>query len=113
MRLKNLMAAALAAGCGWPPPCADNGVTQRQILTGQNITLQGGKNDYGVAVQEGIALFNSVNAQGGVGGRLVVRKRWTMTTTARMPKQTPVPGRQHKVFMFGSIEGGPSTARWT
>lgn len=36
------------------PLHAENGVTQKQIVVGQSITLQGGKNDYGLAIQDGI-----------------------------------------------------------
>jgi len=115
MRLKNLMAAALVGGVllAAAPVFADNGVTQRQILIGQNITLQGGKNDYGVAVQEGIAAYlNSVNAQGGVGGRLVVVKTLDDdNSSANAEANARALVEQHKVFiLFGSIEGGPSTA---
>lgn len=115
MRLKTLLAAWLTAGIflGTSPAGAENGVTPKQILVGQSITLQGGKNDYGVAVQEGIAAYlNAVNSQGGVGGRLVVVKTLdddNSSATAETNARALV--EQHKVFMlFGSIEGGPSTA---
>lgn len=115
MCLKDLLATALAAGAllAAASAFADNGVTPRQILIGQNITLQGGKNDYGVAVQEGIAAYlNSVNSQGGVGGRLVVVKTLDDdNSSANAETNARALVEQHKVFMlFGSIEGGPSTA---
>ena len=54
---------------------AADGVTRSQLLIGQNITLQGGKNDYGTAVQDGIQTYlNLVNGRGGVNGRQIVLK---------------------------------------
>ena len=92
---------------------AEDGVTAKQLLIGQNITLQGGKNDYGTAVQDGISAYlSSVNALGGVAGRQVVIKTLDDDNSAT---QAEANARalidQHKVFiLFGSIEGGPSTA---
>lgn len=92
---------------------ADPGVSAKQLLIGQSITLQAGKNDYGMAVQDGISAYlQTVNAKGGVLGRQVQLK--TLDDDNK-PAQAEANARtlveQDKVFLlFGSIEGGPSTA---
>jgi branched-chain amino acid transport system substrate-binding protein len=109
--LPRLFAGCLALTLSWA--MAADGVTKNQILVGQSITLQGGKNDYGMAVQEGIQTYlNLVNSRGGVNGRQIVLKTLDddnkgnqAETNARQLVE------QDKVFiLFGSIEGGPSTA---
>jgi branched-chain amino acid transport system substrate-binding protein len=51
----------------------ESGVTTGAIVIGQSITLQGGKNAYGVAVREGAkVMIDAVNAAGGVNGRQIV-----------------------------------------
>jgi len=90
-----------------------DGITSREILIGQNITLQGGKNDYGVAVLAGIQTYlHTVNAKGGVNGRQIVLKTLdddNKNDTAKANARRLI--EQDKVFvLFGSIEGGPSTA---
>lgn len=95
------------------PLHAENGVTQKQIVVGQSITLQGGKNDYGLAIQDGIGSYiASVNAKGGVNGRQIVV---TTLDDDNQPAKAEANARalveRDKVFiLFGSIEGGPSTA---
>ncbi|QKO23128.1 ABC transporter substrate-binding protein [Rhodoferax sp. BAB1] len=92
---------------------AQNGVTPRQILIGQSITLQGGKNEYGSAVMDGVNTYlQDVNARGGVNGRQIVLKTLDDDNKG---SQAEANARalieQDKVFvLFGSIEGGPSTA---
>ena len=92
---------------------AQDGVSPRQVLIGQTITLQGGQNEYGVAVLEGIkAYVDQVNRQGGVLGRQLVIK---VLDDDNKSSQAEANARQlvtqDKVFLlFGSIEGGPSTA---
>lgn len=89
------------------------GVSPRQILIGQSITLQGGKNEYGTAVVDGIhAHLQDVNARGGVNGRQIVLKTLDDDNKG---SQAEANARalieQDKVFIvFGSIEGGPSNA---
>ncbi len=92
---------------------AQNGVTPRQILIGQSITLQGGKNEYGSAVMDGVSTYlQDVNARGGVNGRQIVLKTLdddNKGSQAEANARTLI--EQDKVFIvFGSIEGGPSTA---
>lgn len=92
---------------------AQDGVSPRQILIGQTITLQGGKNEYGVAVLDGVKTYlDQVNRQGGVLGREVVVK---VLDDDNKSSQAEANARQlvtqEKAFLlFGSIEGGPSTA---
>ena len=102
----------LAAALAGPAQAAEVGVTASEIVIGQSITLQGGKNDYGVAAAEGVKVYiDSVNAAGGVLGRKITIRRVdddNKTATAEANARKLV---QDGVFMlFGSIEGGPSTA---
>lgn len=90
----------------------DAGVEPQQIIVGQNITLQGGKNNYGVEVQAGVQIvFNEVNRLGGVNGRRITLR--TLDDDNQSAKATA--NAQSLIdsgafILFGSIEGGPSTA---
>lgn len=92
---------------------AEVGVSKNRILIGQNITLQGGKNDYGVAVMAGMEVYLSgINLRGGVNGRHIILKTRDDDNKSDLAEAN---ARQlvekDKVFiLFGSIEGGPSTA---
>jgi branched-chain amino acid transport system substrate-binding protein len=107
-------ALALAAGTLCLPAlgAAERGVAAAEVLIGQNITLQGGKNRYGSAALDGIKLhLDAVNAAGGVHGRkLVLRtldddnKSATAEANARQLVGDGV------FILFASQEGGPSTA---
>lgn len=110
--ITGLMAAGALMG-GAPAANAVDGVAPKQIVIGQNITLEGGKNDYGTAVQAGVQTYlQGVNARGGVNGRQIVLKTLddhNKSATAEANTRQLI--EQDKVFaMFGSIEGGPSTA---
>lgn len=109
--------AAIASICffslGLSPTLANDGISPNQILIGQTISLQGGKNEYGVAVQEGVKLhLDAINSKGGVFGRKIELK--TLDDDANSGKAESNARAlvdEHKVFvLFGSIEGGPSTA---
>ena len=106
-------AFGLMALMAWPGAQAEDGVSPQQLLIGQSITLQGGKNDYGTAVLDGVETYLSlVNKQGGIAGRKVVVK---VLDDDNKSAQAEANARQlitqDKVFLvFGSIEGGPSTA---
>lgn len=92
---------------------AEDGVSERQLLIGQTISLQDGKNDYGVAVLDGVnAALAQANAAGGVNGRQVVLKVMdNANQAARAEADARTLVSQDKVFiLFGPIEGGPSTA---
>ena len=98
---------------GAPPAQSTEGVTLREILIGQNITLEGAKNSYGVAATDGVQSYLKLaNSKGGVHGRQIVLK--TLDDDNRGPK-AEANARQlvekDQVFaLFGSLEGGPSTA---
>ena len=91
---------------------AEPGVTDKTIVIGQSISLEGGANAYGVAAERGARLyFDSVNAKGGIHGRKIVVKladdQGKATKATENARQLIAEG----VFLvFGSIEGGPSTA---
>ena len=86
---------------------------RRKLLIGQSITLQGGKNDYGVAVTDGIkACLDQINSAGGVHGRrIVLRTLDDQNSSAQAEANARKLISEHAAFvLFGSIEGGPSTA---
>jgi len=91
---------------------ADPGLTAQQILIGQNITLQGGKNAHGVATQQGAKLYlDEANAAGGVHGRkLVLRTLDDNNQGAVAESNARQLVKEGAFLLFGSIEGGPSTA---
>lgn len=115
-RARSCRVALAAALLGFAVPTtalgADAGITPTEIVVGNTITLQGGKNDYGVAALSGMTLFfDNLNAAGGVNGRRIVPKTLdddnkpaTAETNARQLVQSGV------FLLFGPIEGGPSTA---
>lgn len=108
-----LIATVLGWAGLWQGAHAEDGVDARQVLIGQSITLEGGKNDYGTAVIDGArSYFDLVNRRGGVHGRQIVLKVLddnNQATQAEANAKALI--EQHKVFLvFGSIEGGPSTA---
>ena len=92
---------------------AQVGVSPTEIVIGQTLTLQDGRNAYGVAVTEGVqAALDQINRAGGVLGRRVVVK---VLDDNNQATQSEANARklinEDKVFLvFGSIEGGPSMA---
>jgi len=94
------------------PAAAETGVTGNEIIVGQNITLQGGKNAYGVTVHRGAKLYiDEVNAAGGVHGRRIVLHTLDDDNQGATAEANARKLVQDGAFMlFGSIEGGPSTA---
>jgi ABC-type branched-subunit amino acid transport system substrate-binding protein len=90
-----------------------DGVTRTTLLIGQTITLQAGKNAYGVAVQDGIAAYLKVaNEQGGVHGRQILLKTLDddNSGTKAEANARDLVQKEKAFILFGSIEGGPSTA---
>ena len=110
---RRLLSTVITTVLAFPSAHAADGVTAQQLLIGQTITLQGGKNDYGVAVLDGVqAYLAQVNRQGGIADRKVVVK---VLDDDNKPAQAEANARElitkDKVFIvFGSIEGGPSNA---
>jgi branched-chain amino acid transport system substrate-binding protein len=112
IRARALMAAVLIALAPMSSHAVD-GVTPQRIVIGQSIALQGGKNEYGQAVLDGIqAYLAAVNKSGGVAGRTLVLKTLDDENNAgRAEANARQLVDQEQVFiLFGSIEGGPSTA---
>ncbi len=106
-----LLPALVLAGSG-AAAAADPGVTDKEVVIGQSVTLQGGKNAYGVAAHDGMRLYiDAVNAAGGVHGRKLVIKTVDDENSAKTAEANARKLAQEGVFMlFGSVEGGPSTA---
>jgi branched-chain amino acid transport system substrate-binding protein len=102
----------LASGLASATPAAEPGVTAGEILVGQNITLQGGKNSYGVEVLAGVRThLDEVNRAGGVNGRQIVLRTLDDDNKAALAEANARTLIKDGVFLvFGSIEGGPSTA---
>jgi branched-chain amino acid transport system substrate-binding protein len=114
-RRRSLLFAVAATGAlPWPAAHAapEPGVAAGEIVIGQNITLQGGKNAYGTAALEGIKLyFDAVNAAGGVHGRkLALRTLDDENKGASAEANARKLVAEGAFILFGSIEGGPSTA---
>jgi len=95
-----------------PALAAEPGVGANELVIGQNITLQGGKNAYGVEVLAGVsALFEQVNKAGGVNGRQIVLRTLDDDNKSALAEANARQLIQQGAFViFGSIEGGPSTA---
>lgn len=91
---------------------AEPGVGANEIIIGQSIALQGGKNSYGVAAAEGSKLyFDMINASGGVHGRKIVTRVLDDDNKADNAQANARKLIADGAFiLFGSIEGGPSTA---
>jgi branched-chain amino acid transport system substrate-binding protein len=112
---QGLQLAGTACGLAVAHPAraqAAPGVTANQVVIGQNISLEGGKNDYGVAVRQGVdAALRQVNSQGGVNGRQLVVKVMDDGAKAATAEANARQLVAEGVFLlFGSIEGGPSNA---
>ena len=91
---------------------AEPGVSATEIVIGQSISLNDGKNGYGVAAHEAMRMvLDKVNANGGVHGRRIVLR--TLDDHDK-GSEAEVNARQLTaagIFaLFGTIEGGPSTA---
>lgn len=106
--------AAVAVGClAWVAGlAAAQGVTNREIVLGQSLSLQDGKNEYAVAAAHGMQLyFDEVNARGGVFGRRIVTRVLDDGNNAAKVEENARKLVADGVFMlFSAIDGGPSTA---
>jgi len=91
---------------------AEPGITASEIQIGQNITLMGGRNLYGLETLAGMkALFDEVNRNGGVAGRkLSLRTLDDENDPARAEANARQLVKEGAFILFGSVEGGPSTA---
>jgi ABC-type branched-subunit amino acid transport system substrate-binding protein len=104
--------AAVALGAAASALAADPGISATEILIGQNITLQNGKNAYGVEVLAGIQTFlDQTNRAGGVHSRQIKLRTLDDDDKAANAEANARRLIDDGVFLvFGSIEGGPSTA---
>ena len=105
-----LAGTLLAAGPAFAQ--AEPGITPTEIQIGQNITLMGGRNLYGLEVLAGMkALLDEVNRSGGVAGRKVLlRTLDDENDPARAEANARQLVKDGAFILFGSVEGGPSTA---
>lgn len=103
---------ALCLGAGSAGTGLAQGVTDNSIVLGQNLTLQGGKNSYGVAAAQGMKLyFDQVNAGGGIHGRKIITRILDDDNKADKAEANARQLVADGAFMlFGAIDGGPSTA---
>lgn len=109
---RDLLALALAA-TGLGARAAVPGVTATEIVIGQSITLQNGRNDYGVAVMDGIrAVLDQAQAAGGVHGRRIVLHTLDDDNSSAKAEANArrLVAESNPFLLFAPIEGGPSTA---
>ena len=108
-----MRALALVTGLALAPAArAEPGVSPSEIVIGQSISLNDGKNDYGVAAHEAMRMvLDKVNANGGVHGRRIVLRTLDDHDKSQDAEANARQLTEAGVFaLFGSIEGGPSTA---
>jgi branched-chain amino acid transport system substrate-binding protein len=107
-----ILASLLGCNIAVAAPALEPGVSPGEILIGQNITLQGGKNSYGVEVLAGVqTLLADANRSGGVNGRRIVLRTLDDDNKSALAEANARTLIKDGVFLiFGSIEGGPSTA---
>jgi branched-chain amino acid transport system substrate-binding protein len=91
---------------------ADAAVSGAEILIGQSITLQGGRNAYGEQVQAGIkAWLDELARSGGIFGRRIqLRTLDDDNDAAKAEANARALVANGAFVLFGSIEGGPSLA---
>lgn len=114
METFGVLRRTVLAWLGWSAARAkaEPGVGPGELVIGQTITLQGGKNAYGVDVLAGArALFDDTNRAGGIGQRrLVLRVLDDDNKSAQAEANANKLIDEGAFLLFGSIEGGPSTA---
>lgn len=96
----------------WTGAATGPGISATEILIGQTLTLQGGRNAYGVEVQAGVrAAVEAANRSGGVNGRrLVLQTLDDGNDPAKAEANARQLAGQGVFVLFGSIEGNPSAA---
>jgi branched-chain amino acid transport system substrate-binding protein len=111
-RLMQALAGLSLTGLARHGLAAEPGVGAGEILVGQSITLQAGKNVYGSDALAGVkACIDAVNRGGGVNGRrIVLRTLDDDNSSAKAEANARTLAGQGVFVLFGSIEGGPSTA---
>jgi len=106
------LASGALLGSAALPAHAEAGITATEIQIGQNITLMGGRSRYGLEVLAGMkAMFDETNRSGGVAGRkLSLRTLDDENDPARAEANARQLVKDGAFLLFGSVEGGPSTA---
>lgn len=109
---RHLVCFVLALCVSWGGAAFAQGVTDTEIVLGQDLSLQGGKNDYGVAAAQGMKIyFDALNAAGGVHGRKIVTRILDDDNKAANAEANARQLVKDGAFMlFSAIDGGPSTA---
>ncbi len=112
LRRRTLLGIVAGSLCATMIHAAEPGVSASEVVIGQNITLQGGKNRYGVAALDGIKLYlDAINAGGGVHGRKVVLRTLDDDNKSAAAEANARQLIAEGAFiLFASQEGGPSTA---
>jgi branched-chain amino acid transport system substrate-binding protein len=91
---------------------AEPGVKDSEILIGQSIALQGGKDAFAAAVSQGAKLyFDATNASGGVYGRKIVVK--VLDDEGKAPNAEANARKladEGAFIFFGSVGGNPSVS---
>ena len=110
--LLGLGVAAASVASPTPVRSAEAGVRGDELLIGQSITLESGRNAYGNEVQGGVrACLDEVNRSGGVLGRqLKLRTLDDNNDNSKATANAKQLLAEGAFVLFGSIEGGPSTA---
>jgi branched-chain amino acid transport system substrate-binding protein len=87
------------------------GITNDEIVIGQSLTLQGGKDAFGVSVGQGMKLyFDQINADGGVFGRKVVTR--VLDDAGQGPTAEANARKlvaEGAFLLYGSVGGAPTT----
>jgi branched-chain amino acid transport system substrate-binding protein len=112
---RRLVVLAGAATLGLPAlrvAAAEPGVGDSEIVIGQSITLQAGRNAYGGDALAGIKLrLDEANLSGGVGSRRIVLRTLDDNNDSSLAEANARQLVKDGAFiLFGSIEGGASTA---
>jgi branched-chain amino acid transport system substrate-binding protein len=109
---RTILSLTAAVACQAAVHAAEPGVSATEITIGQNISLQGAKNRYGVAALDGVKLYlDAVNAAGGVHGRQIVLRTLDDDTKSPVAEANARKLVAEGAFiLFASQEGGPSTA---
>lgn len=110
--LRQAVATVVAVVMSGSTLAADPGLSNTEIVIGNTLTLQNGKNAYGTAAHTGMKVyFDALNAAGGVNGRKIVLRTLdddNKTATAESNARKLV--QEGAFILFGPVEGGPSTA---
>jgi branched-chain amino acid transport system substrate-binding protein len=88
------------------------GVNDQEIIIGQTMPLEGGKNSYAAAVNQGMKLyFDNVNAAGGINGRKINRRVLDDDNKPAIAESNARKLVEEGAFvLFGPIDGGLTAA---